>query len=711
MPFDPTQPFDVESSGPLQVTVAAPRQFDPSKPFEVEQPDIGAAFQQFADQPAPAVADQQRMEQLASAYRRAPEGQGMAVDRRAEELRKSTNPYVQATMQGLTFGLEDELSAGLRTVAGQGQGYGFNLAAQREALDRARQDNPVGMAGAEIAGALLTAPLAPAVKLVQGAGWGGRALNAAAGGALYGGAYGAGAGEGVQGRAEGAAMGAATGGALGAVMSPAVDAVTAGGRAVINRATAPFRGARDAEAEAARRIGVALQADNVDPVQARQALEASRQSGSPAVVADFGGETTRALARSSANTAPEAREALVAATQPRFEGQGDRTVDAIRRATGASGDTSGVQEALKEAARRANRPAYERAYSQGRQVWTQDLADITSAPAVQSAIREATSRSRNVAASEGGRPVRNPFNVDPQTGAVSLKEGMTPDLQFWDVVKRNLDSQIGALRRAGDGGRAGELTALKNRMVGVLDQVVPSYKAARQGAAAAFGAEDALEAGQKFVTSTMDNGAASRAMGKLSAAERDLFREGFASTLISRVRELRDNRDVVKAVFGSPAARERVNIALGTKQAKELEAFIKGEEMMDRLRLAVQGNSSTARQLAELGLAGGAGLIAGGGNPLDLKALATSALVYGLRRGSAKIDARVARRVGEFLASDDPAIFDKAVQLLARDGRLSRAVTAATDFLSRAARPTTGTVPAPQGVISGRTEDDETPGP
>ncbi len=68
--------------------------------------------------------------------------------------------------------------------------------------------------------------------------------------------------------------------------------------------------------------------------------------------------------------------------------------------------------------------------------------------------------------------------------------------------------------------------------------------------------------------------------------------------------------------------------------------------MMDRLRMAVQGNSTTARQLAELGLAGGAGLVAGGGNPLDLKALATGALVYGLRRGSAEIDARVARRVG-----------------------------------------------------------------
>jgi hypothetical protein len=656
---------------------------------------MDAAFAQFQGQPAPA--DQQRMEQLASAYRRAPQGQGMAVDQQAEALKKTVSPYQMALMQGLTFGMADELGAGARTLA-RGGGYDMNLAAAREFEDRARQQSPVGMGAAEIGGALLTAPFSPAVRIAQGAGLGARVAGGAATGAAYGGLYGFGSGEGVGGRASGAVGGALVGGALGGAAVPVVEGVVAGTRAAANSLAGPFRGAVNTDREAGRRIAGALAADGVDPAMAQQTLQAARASGAPMAVADTGGETTRALARSSANTSPEAREALTTLTQPRFQSQGDRTVDALRRATGASGDAPAVREQLIDAARRANKPAYDRAYAQGRQVWNNELADLTSAPAVQRAIADATERSRNVAASEGARPVRNPFQVDPQSGAVVLKPGITPDLQFWDVVKRNLDSQIDTLRRGGDASRARELIGLKNRLLTNLDAAVPTYKAARQGAAQAFGAEDALEAGANFVTASMDNASASRALGKMSAPERDLFREGFASTLINRVRELRDNRDVVKSIFGSPAARERINIALGSKQASELEAFVKGEEMMDRLRVAVQGNSTTARQLAELGLAGGAGLVVSGGNPLDPKAIATGALIYGLRRGAAKIDSRVARRVGQMLASDDPAVFDKAIQTLARDRRFLKAVEAATEFLGRGTRPLAVTV-QPQGMI------------
>jgi hypothetical protein len=677
-------PFEAQSLGDPRSVMTGPGGFD-------------AAFAQFQGQPAPAAADQQRMEQLASAYRRAPEGQGMAVDQQAERMRKNGNPYQEALMQGLTFGLSDEINAAARSLAGR-NGYDVNLAAAREAQDRSRAESPVGTGAAEFLGSMLSAPLIPAMRLTQGAGIAGRAVNAAATGAVGGAAYGFGTGEGMGDRASRAAGGALVGGALGGAAVPVVEGVVAGARAAANRLAGPFRGAINTDQEAARRIAGAFMADNIDPAQAQQVLQSSRATGAPVAVGDTGGETVRALARSSANTSPPARDALISLTQPRFEAQGDRTVDAIRRATGAAGDVSGYREGLQDAARRANKPAYDRAYAQGRQVWNNELADLTSAPAVQRAIADATERSRNVAASEGARPIRNPFQVDQQSGAVVLKPGITPDLQFWDVVKRNLDSQIDTLRRGGDASRARELIGLKNRLLENLDATVPTYAAARRGAAQFFGAEDALDAGSKFVTATMDNAVASRALGKMSAPERDLFREGFASTLINRVRELRDNRDVVKSIFGSQAARERINIALGSKQAGELEAFIKGEEMMDRLRVAVQGNSTSMRQWAELGLAGGAGLVASGGNPFDTKALATGALIYGLRRGATKINSRVAARVGQMLASDDPAVFQKAVQIVARDRRFLKAVEAATEFLGRGTRPLAVTV-QPQGMI------------
>ena len=335
MPFDPSQPFEVEA-GSERIMIGPSQGFDPSQPFQIEgAPDVGAAFDQFAAQPQAPAADQQRMEQLASAYRRAPEGQGMAVDRRAQELAKTNNPYVQATMQGLTFGLADELGAGIQKITGQGD-YGTNLAALREFEDRAKAQNPVGMMGAELTGALLTAPLAPAVKIAQGAGMGARAANAAATGATYGGAYGFGAGEGLEGRATGAMTGAAVGGIIGAPLGAITPAA---------RAAAPSAG--EQAALAGERVGVQLprvaasdsptvqrvgQAVSNVPWAGRPVGDASRraieQTGQAAerVAGDFSGTGASATAQSAGATAKAGLERYVTETT---KGRVEKLYDAV----------------------------------------------------------------------------------------------------------------------------------------------------------------------------------------------------------------------------------------------------------------------------------------------------------------------------------------------------------------------------------------------
>ena len=60
-------------------------------------------------------------------------------------------------------------------------------------------------------------------------------------------------------------------------------------------------------------------------------------------------------------------------------------------------------------------------------------------------------------------------------------------------------------------------------------------------------------------------------------------------------------------IANSDAAREQMDIALGPQRATELQDFLHVETVMDAARSAVQANSTTAQQLVELGLAGGAG--------------------------------------------------------------------------------------------------------
>jgi hypothetical protein len=245
-----------------------------------------------------------------------------------------------------------------------------------------------------------------------------------------------------------------------------------------------------------------------------------------------------------------------------------------------------------------------------------------------------------------------------------MPDGSTalPSLDFWDQVKRNLDRQIGIGKRAGDD--ISDLMGLKTKLVSALDQAVPEYRAARQGAAAFFGADDAIDAGRKAFNSPRQIPEIERAVAKMTKAEQDAFSVGFASELMDRIKTSGDRQNVIQQVFGTPSMRERVAIALGPQKARELEAYVRVEGIVDQLRGAVTGNSTTAKQLIAAGvLGGGAGLWTSGGN---WQTGMTWAVVASLgRRGmqamGKRVDDQVMKKVAEMLVSQDPKVLQRAV--------------------------------------------------
>lgn len=644
----------------------------------------------------------------------------IAADRRAQGI--ADNGFLNTMAQGASFGFSDEAKAAGQALMGNGS-YNQNLAAEREGVRRYGRENPITAVVAEIGGALATAPFLPVANFARIPGLAGRVASGAATGAGYGAAYGFGTGEGgAVDRAQNAAGSAVTGGVLGGAVPAAISAVGATARGINNVAGNPvgmIRGLVNPEAEAARRVGVALARDagGGTPAQAlaRGAQDVADQ-GYPAVLADTGGETTRAMARSAANTSPEGRQAIERVTQGRFETQNERARETVSRIMGGTTGNVDRIQALRAEARQANAPLYNRAYREGEGgIWTPDLEAIVQAPAVQKAIRGATERGRNVAVVEGVGPIRNPF-VDDAAGNLTLAtqaDGSValPNLRFWDVVKRNLDSEIDTARRAGDNTKVMDLQGLKTKLLGSLDAASPTYARARSSAASYFGAEDAVEAGETFVTSRMGNDEARRAIAKMKPAEKELFAEGFANGLIARIGEVRDRVNVVNQVFGSPASRERIALALGPKRAKEIEAFVRRENVMDMLRGAM-GNSSTARQLQEIGLAGGAGALVSGGDLTDPRAILTAAAVYGGRRGMAKVDERVSRRVAELLATDDPVQLSRAIKAISGSPALSNALRALEGNLAKfvsQSGPDGYVIPSLTG--RGRAQDDQPESP
>ena len=195
--------------------------------------------------------------------------------------------------------------------------------------------------------------------------------------------------------------------------------------------------------------------------------------------------------------------------------------------------------------------------------------------------------------------------------------------------------------------------------------MVPEYAAARGTAQSFFKANDALEAGELFVTSKYGLDEAKAAIAGMTQQERDLFAEGFASRFIQKVQRLSEKRDILNAINNSPEAKQKLIIALGANRARSIESFLRVEETMDLARKAL-GNSTTARQLVELGATYGAGAYGAlGAYNEDPGALMVAALVIGGKAYNSHITRRVAEEVVKKLLSTDTSAFIKGVKQIA----------------------------------------------
>lgn len=621
-----------------------------------------------------------------------------------------------------SFGGADEFAAFMdalthpllgRGSAGESFGERYNRnVTQERAVDAAdERERPLERIGGQLVGAVVN-PVgqARAAQLAS------RPLvELARSGAITGGLYGLGSGEGVEGRVSGGVGGAA----VGAALAPGVEIARRGVTGLARLAyepVAPYvsavRGLINPTAEAERRVSGAYARDartaNTTPAQMVDDVRGpAAQTGQPVAPIDFGGETTRALGRSAANTSDEAAAALRTMADGRFEGQTDRAIAFIRRLNPEMTDNPAQVEAILEAARRANRPAYDALYRSAPHVWDESLEILTGSPVVQTAMRQALVSSRSEAARAGISHPPNPFTL--QNGQFVLRdENVVPGIAFWDHVQRNL-------RRAGPDGE--NLARSLNQH---LDEVVPAFRQTRQGAARFFDAEDAIDAGRNFVTPGrlgLENPEARRALGQMTREEQNLFRQGFAAEMTRMLGEVRDRRDVLNQIFiggprGSNAARERIEIAMGPAQARELEAFLRIEGIMSTSREALQGNSSTVRQLMAAGLAGGA---AGAYSTGDFTgALSGAGAAATLRRYAIPvIDQRVAQRVGEILASGNPAQIDRLVQQSARNPRMMDTIRMIEGRLAgqvagqQSAAQGPGIMRSIQGPVPGRTDEQQ----
>lgn len=624
-----------------------------------------------------------------SAVASAPGGQGALPDQQQQAAAPSPNllDSTMATINGLTSSVpflqqaSDALIAGGQTAwdaaTGQPVDFGARYGANRKVHEDAASKAPLANLAGQFGGLLMGTGAIGATRAgAEALGLTGPLMQRIGNSALSSAGL-AGLDSYSQGNDGATVLGdMGLGGAVGAAIPGLGALARVGSKAINSGIVRPIATAFNRDNEAIARTGRAMQQDLNTGSFMTQADEATAQAaGVPVMNADRYGQATRTLARTAANVSPEADATLRRAVEDRFHTQGNRAVSFVQKLMKGATDDLGLHQQLRAAADASNKVRYGAAYSspEARAIWNNPIKELMQSDRFRQAISLAESRGTDKAAISGGIAVRNPF-VFGQNGSVSLRkkpDGSTalPSLQFWDQVKRNLDSMIDAAKPtiAGGGDRAlyADLTAMKAKLVGALDHAVPAYKQARQGAAAFFGADDAIEAGRKAATSPKEIPEIARAVKSMSPAERDAFSVGFSSEIIDTIKASRDRVNVINQVFGSQSSRERIELALGPQKARELEAYARVESIVDQLRGAVTGNSTTAKQLIASGVLGGAGgYFSSGGNVQT--ALTWGAVASLGRRGlqvlGKRVDDEVMTRVAKMLVSTNPADMQRVIQ-------------------------------------------------
>ena len=568
---------------------------------------------------------------------------------------------------------------------------------ERASTKRIEAEQPGAYIGGQIGGALAV----PIGAAARGATWGARALAGAKTGAVTGALTGYGEGEGLEGSAKGAAIGVPVGAAIGGVAAPLTEGLVRGAGAAISKPVSLARGVLTPGAASERAIGRAMvEAERSDPTGANRITQRQfQQAPGEAVVGDVLGEPGRKLARSAANISSEARETMNQALDARSRGQGDRLTDWLDTQF-AFPNQRAQQQALEATARSTNNAAYRAAERAGQGgLWSPELERLASSQAVADAMRGAIKTSQDEAVRRGMGGFNPKISFTP-SGLIQFNRGpggvpTYPDLRYWDQVRRELSD---AAQKAGYGTEERmRLGGLATGLNAELDRLVPAYGRARSTAAHFFGSENALEAGANFATQRFKNDEARAAVQGMTDGQRALFRDGFVARLKQTIAETPDRADLAKRLATSPAARERNVIAMGRQRANELEAMLRTETIMQKLKEAVQGNSTTAMQLIGSGAAGAAG---GGYLGFDPSASGlVGAAFLGLKKGG---DARMAQHITRLMMSQDPKVLQAGIRAIASNRRNMQLLQNVENAVSRAG--------AQQGSNAmGRTQGGNTP--
>ena len=607
-----------------------------------------------------------------------------ALAQRARAARDTPN-RVQAAVrglgQGLTFGWQDEITAGMRAAVsmmpgGQspGEAYANELERQQGRDAQAREAYPVTMGGAELAGGVASGVTG---GLAAGMGRAGTGLAARLGigagaGGIEGGIYGAGSAD-VGERLEGAGKGMAVGAGVGAVAVPLAGATSR----VVGAVKEPVMGAMGIgnQRRAARSVARRLERAGETPQSIDAALRAARDDGQGEfMVADaLGYEGQRALS-GLARTPGVLRQRLVERLDDRQAGQNARVSGFVADNLGVSGTAAERQAAMQ--AQRGQ--VASRLYDEARQ----NAAPVDVSGALGAIDARIGPMEGSGVTGDGIDARLRRYRDRLAAPANKLPNGASAvELSDFDRVlgvKQAIQDDIGAAVRAGRNNEARELGKIAAKLDGALEESSAGYRAANdryrtdsaaleqidRGRAAASPSRRPEDVAREFAAVPSAPNTAPAIPGQVSMDPRAAYRQGYADPVQARLERQVEGGDAARQ-FRARQSREIMD-AIGIDPA-QFSRRIGRETTMHETRRQATGGSMTAQNLADNEEAGDMALGAMAEGVRDVGNLRFGDLAVRAARAMGGQNEATQRAIADMLMSGDASALLPAQQVAGSD--------------------------------------------
>lgn len=533
-----------------------------------------------------------------------------------------------SVLNGPTLGFGDELAGVIGgaydkvTKGGNfSDRYKENRDFARGAQDVERETNPWTTG---ITQTLASLPLG-VTKLFGAAPLGvlGQTARAGGTGAVYGGIGGAGnsTAETVGGIALDGGVGAATGGIVGGAALPVARVLGAVGGNVAQRVNISSAGnyAKEKIAEALVRDGrgAVVQSGASNPVLQAQARLG--KLGTSAVVADAGGQSTRALLDTMATLPGTTKDAAERLIRNRQTGSAQRLIGAADEALGTGGARlNATVDDLITQRQQSAAPLYEQMH---REVIAQPSQSL------QALINAADELGATKIGRQMSTARQTPYTLD----SASAQNWSLRDL---DHVKQGLDTLIAKQWDTANGkitplGNA--YMELKQKLVAELDDATVNpqtgrslYKSARDAFAGPSALVDAAKAGQSSINK--NEATITQFTSAMSASEQEAFKVGAFEALREKIGRSDAGRTEVLQMWKNPATRDRLKALFKDEFAfRSFAAAAAKETRLKGLESVGRGSQTAARQFGagdlDVSAMTDAGQLAGSaasGNPLGM---------------------------------------------------------------------------------------------